>query len=47
MMITKKPIGRRSLLKGAGTMMALPLLEAMVSSAKAAEEAAALGHASP
>jgi len=41
MMITKKPIGRRSLLKGAGTVMALPLLEAMVSSAKAAEEAAA------
>jgi hypothetical protein len=41
MMITRKPIGRRTLLRGMGTVMALPLLEAMSSSAKAAEEAAA------
>jgi len=41
MMITKKPLGRRTLLKGAGTVMALPLLQAMAGSAKAAEEAAA------
>ena len=40
MMITRKPMGRRAMLRGAGTMMALPLLEAMVGSAKAAEEAA-------
>ena len=30
MIITSKPMGRRTLLRGAGTMMALPLLEAMV-----------------
>ena len=41
MMITKKPLGRRTLLRGLGTVMAMPLLEAMVASAKAAEEAAA------
>ena len=41
MMITKKAMGRRAMLRGAGTLMALPLLEAMVPSAKAAEEAAA------
>ncbi len=41
MMITRKPIGRRTLLRGMGTAMALPLLEAMSASAKAAEEAAA------
>ena len=41
MMITKKPIGRRAMLRGMGTTMALPLLDVMVSSAKAAEEAAA------
>ena len=40
MMITKKPLGRRTLLRGLGTVMAMPLLEAMVASAKAAEEAA-------
>jgi hypothetical protein len=37
MIITSKPMARRTLLRGAGTMMALPFLEAMVSSAKAAE----------
>ncbi len=41
MMITRKALGRRTLLRGMGTVMALPLLEAMSSSAKAAEEAAA------
>jgi hypothetical protein len=40
MMITRKPIGRRTLLRGMGTVMALPLLEAMSSSATAAEQAA-------
>ena len=41
MMITRKAMGRRTMLRGMGTAMALPLLEAMSSSAKAAEEAAA------
>ena len=41
MMITKKEIGRRTMLRGMGTVMALPLLEAMGSSAKAAEASAA------
>lgn len=41
MMITRKPMGRRTMLRGMGTAMALPLLEAMSSGAKAAEEAAA------
>jgi Protein of unknown function (DUF1552) len=41
MIITSKPMARRTLLRGAGTMMALPFLEAMVSSAKAAEVAQA------
>src|SRR5476649_2915583 len=41
MMITRKPMGRRTMLRGMGTTMALPLLEAMSSSAKAAEQAAA------
>ena len=41
MMIPKKPVGRRTLLRGLGTVMAMPLLEAMVASATAAEEAAA------
>jgi hypothetical protein len=41
MMITKKAMGRRTMLRGMGTVMALPLLEAMSSSAKAAEAAAA------
>ena len=30
MMITRKPMGRRTLLRGMGTVMALPLLEAMM-----------------
>ena len=42
MIITSKPMGRRTLLRGAGTMMALPLLEAMVSGAQAAEAAQAV-----
>lgn len=37
MMITRKPMARRTLLRGMGTAMALPLLDAMVSSAKALE----------
>ena len=41
MMITRKTLGRRTMLRGMGTVMALPLLEAMSSGAKAAEEAAA------
>src|SRR5581483_10131349 len=41
MMITRKAMGRRTMLRGMGTVMALPLLEAMSASAKAAEEAAA------
>ena len=41
MMITRKAMGRRTLLRGMGTAMALPLLEAMIPGAKAAEEAAA------
>jgi hypothetical protein len=41
MMITRKPIGRRTLLRGLGASVALPLLESMMPSAKAAEAAAA------
>ena len=41
MMITKKPMGRRTMLRGMGTAMALPLMDAMISGARAAEEAAA------
>jgi hypothetical protein len=41
MMITRKPMGRRTMLRGMGTAMALPLLDAMVPSAKAMEEGAA------
>ncbi len=42
MMITRKPLGRRTVLRGMGTTMALPLLEAMMpSAARAAEEALA------
>jgi hypothetical protein len=40
MIITRKAMGRRTVLRGMGTAMALPLLEAMVPSAKAAEMAA-------
>lgn len=42
MMITRKPIGRRTLLRGLGAAMALPLMEGMIPSARAAEEAAAM-----
>ena len=41
MMITRKAMGRRTMLRGMGTVMALPLLDAMSSSARAVEEAAA------
>jgi hypothetical protein len=41
MMIPRKPMGRRTMLRGMGTAMALPLLDAMVPSAKAMEEGAA------
>ena len=41
MMIARKPIGRRTLLRGLGACLALPLMEGMSSSAKAAEAAAA------
>jgi hypothetical protein len=41
MMITRKPIGRRTLLRGLGASLALPLLEGMIPSARAAEEDAA------
>lgn len=41
MMITRKALGRRTVLRGMGTTIALPLLEAMIPSAKAAEMAAA------
>jgi hypothetical protein len=40
MMITRKPVGRRTLLRGLGASLALPLLEGMIPSARAAEEAA-------
>ncbi|WP_188062790.1 DUF1552 domain-containing protein [Sphingobium sp. KCTC 72723] len=40
MIILRKPLNRRTMLRGAGTMMALPLLEAMLPSAKAADIAA-------
>jgi hypothetical protein len=40
MIITRKPMGRRTLLRGMGTAMALPLLDAMIPGAKAAEMAA-------
>lgn len=40
MIITRKPLGRRTMLRGMGTLLSLPLLEAMVPSAKAAETAA-------
>ncbi len=41
MMITKKALGRRTMLRGMGTVMALPLLEAMGGTAKAVEASAA------
>ncbi|HEX2760379.1 MAG TPA: DUF1552 domain-containing protein, partial [Rhizomicrobium sp.] len=42
MMITRKPIGRRTLLRGLGASLALPLMEGMLPrSARAAEAAAA------
>lgn len=39
MIITRKPLARRTLLRGLGTAMALPLLESMVPTAKAADAA--------
>ncbi len=40
MIITRKAMGRRTLLRGMGTTLALPLLDAMISSTTAAEAAA-------
>ena len=40
MIITRKPLARRTLLRGMGTLLSLPLLEAMIPSANAAEAAA-------
>jgi Protein of unknown function (DUF1552) len=40
MMITRKPMDRRTLLRGLGACISLPLLEAMISSARAAQVAA-------
>src|SRR5690348_15849613 len=40
MIITRKPLARRTLLQGMGTLLPLPLLEAMIPSANAAEAAA-------
>ena len=37
MMITRKPLGRRALLRGMGAALALPLLDAMTPTTKAAE----------
>lgn len=42
MMITRKAMGRRTLLRGMGAALSLPLLDAMITSAKAAEDAAKL-----
>jgi hypothetical protein len=39
MIITRKPLARRTLLRGLGTVMALPLLESMVTTARAADAA--------
>src|SRR5579872_2544750 len=39
MMIPRKPIGRRTVLRGLSTTMALPLLDAMIPTAKAADAA--------
>lgn len=39
MIILRKPLSRRTLLRGAGTALALPFLEAMMPSAKAADVA--------
>ena len=40
MIIRRKPMGRRTVLRGMGATLALPLLEAMMTSASAAETAA-------
>ena len=40
MMIPRKPLNRRTMLRGMGSLMALPFLEAMMPSAKAADIAA-------
>ena len=39
MMITRKPLPRRAFLRGLGTVMALPLLDAMVPNKAAAADA--------
>jgi hypothetical protein len=40
MIVLRKPLSRRTMLRGVGTMMALPFLEAMMPAAKAADIAA-------
>jgi hypothetical protein len=40
MMIRRKPLPRRTVLRGIGTAMALPFMEAMATSARAADAAA-------
>ncbi|PTQ12752.1 hypothetical protein CLG96_00920 [Sphingomonas oleivorans] len=40
MIVMRKPLSRRTMLRGLGTMMALPFMEAMMPSAKAADIAA-------
>lgn len=40
MIVPRKPLSRRAMLRGAGTMIALPFLEAMMPAAKAADIAA-------
>ncbi|MBW8753806.1 MAG: DUF1552 domain-containing protein [Sphingomonadales bacterium] len=40
MIVPRKPLSRRAMLRGAGTMVALPFLEAMMPAAKAADIAA-------
>jgi len=42
MLITKKHISRRQMLRGAGTTLALPLLDAMIPAATALAQTAAV-----
>jgi ABC-type enterobactin transport system permease subunit len=47
MFITKKHLSRRTLLKGAGVSLALPLLDAMIPAATALSQTAAAGSCAP
>ncbi len=40
MIVTRKAMARRTILRGMGAALSLPLLEAMVTSARAEEQAA-------